>query len=269
MLNYGKIQKIRLDQLILKRNLVDSRAQAQSLIMQGLVYVEEKKIIKPGSLFKENVNLRLKEKLKYVSRGGLKLEKAINYFKINLKGKIVLDAGASAGGFTDCLLKFEAKKVYAIDVGYGQLNWRLRQDPRVVNLEGTNLRKINKALIPECLDLITLDLSFISLEKIWPVLADFLIQDGEIIALIKPQFEAPKGKTKKGVVRDNLIHQEVLEKVVLQAKKYNLSLKDLTYSPLKGPKGNIEFLAYFIKGAVEIEFRDIIKIAKQAYEYFG
>lgn len=241
--------KKRLDLLLVERGFTESRERAKTMIMEGNVLVDEKKIDKGGTLVKEDANIRLlKEDLPFVSRGGLKLKKAIESFNIDLKGKTAADIGASTGGFTDCMLQNGAVKVYAIDVGYGQLAWKLRQDERVVNLERTNIRYVTENEVPETLDFISIDVAFISLTKVLPVAKKMLKDDGKIVALIKPQFEAGKENVgKKGVVKDANIHIEVISKIVAFCIEENLSVIDLTFSPIKGPEGNIEYLVYLEK----------------------
>jgi len=241
--------KKRLDLLLVEKGLAESRERAKTMIMEGNVLVDEKKIDKCGTLVKEEAKIRLlKENFPFVSRGGLKLKKAIESFNIDLNEKTAADIGASTGGFTDCMLQNGAIKVYAIDVGYGQLAWKLRQDDRVVNLERVNIRYVTEENIPELLDFISIDVAFISLEKVLPVAKKFLKDDGKIVALIKPQFEAGKEKVgKKGVVKDANIHIEVINKIIAFCKIENLSIIDLTYSPIKGPEGNIEYLIYLEK----------------------
>lgn len=241
--------KKRLDLLLVEKGFTESRERAKSMIMEGNVLVDEKKIDKCGTLIKEEAKIRLlKEDFPFVSRGGLKLKKAVETFNIKLNGKTAADIGASTGGFTDCMLQNGAAKVYAIDVGYGQLAWKLRQDDRVVNLERTNIRYITEENVPELLDFISIDVAFISLEKVLPVAKKFLKDYGKIVALIKPQFEAGKENVgKKGVVKDANIHIDVINKIIGFCQTENLSVIGLTYSPIKGPEGNIEYLIYLEK----------------------
>lgn len=250
-----KAGKERLDILLAKKGLVQSRERAKTTIMAGLVLVDGKKIDKAGTVVKETAEIRLLgNNLPYVSRGGLKLEKAIKEFGVSLQGKTAADIGASTGGFTDCMLQNGAVKVFAIDVGYGQLAWSLRQDERVVNMERTNVRNVTPVDIGELLDLASIDVAFISLEKVLPAVIGILKAQGEIVALIKPQFEAGKEKVgKKGVVRDPAVHQEVIFKVLSEAKELGLTPTALTYSPVKGPEGNIEYLVWLLKGAENAE----------------
>lgn len=236
----------RLDVYLFNKGLVESREKAKALIMSGIVFVDNQKVDKPGFQVKEDKNVEIRgETLKYVSRGGLKLEKAMENFNLTLDGKICADIGASTGGFTDCMLQNNAVKVYSVDVGYGQLAWKLRTDERVVNLERTNFRYCTKEQIPDELDFASVDVSFISLTKILPVLKSLLKKDGECVCLIKPQFEAGKEKVgKKGVVREASTHLEVVEKIKDFSIGLNLSVLNLEFSPIKGPQGNIEYLIH-------------------------
>lgn len=238
--------KVRLDVLMVEKGLVNSREKAKSMVLAGEVLVNGVRIDKPGTSVDEEAEVVLKKSgIGYVSRGGLKLEKAIKVFKVDFEEKVVLDVGASTGGYTDCALKHGAKKVYAVDVGYGQLDWSLRSDPRVVNMEKTNIRYLTLEALNELVDIVTIDVSFISTSLVFPVVKNLVKAEGVIISLIKPQFEAGKEKVgKKGVVRDHLVHQEVLLKSIRSAEKENLACTGITFSPITGPKGNIE---YFIK----------------------
>jgi 23S rRNA (cytidine1920-2'-O)/16S rRNA (cytidine1409-2'-O)-methyltransferase len=235
--------------LLVERGEVSSRERARRLIMTGKVYVDNQKVDKPGKLVNSNANILIKQDdVPYVSRGGLKLEKALDYFGIDVVGKVAIDAGASTGGFTQCLLRNGAKFVYAIDVGYGQLDWELRNEERVGVLERTNIRYVEPQQFDKVIDIATIDVSFISLDKVIPVVASLLKDDGEIIALVKPQFEAGKQNVGKGgVVKDPKIHQQILQNICQLAIKNNLAVKDLTYSPIKGPAGNIEYLIWLQK----------------------
>lgn len=238
------MKKDRLDALLAEKGFFPSRERAKTAIMAGMVLVDGQRVDKAGTKVDRDAEIKIiGNDLKYVSRGGLKLEKALAAFSLDVTGKTVLDIGASTGGFTDCSLQHGAVKVYAVDVGYGQLDWKLRQDQRVVVLERTNARYLTPAQIPEQADLITIDASFISLDKIIPVVKQFLQDEGCILALIKPQFEAGREKVgKKGVVRDPKTHQEVISHVIREAEKNNLYCWGLTYSPITGPEGNIEYL---------------------------
>lgn len=243
--------KERLDVLLVKRNLAASREKAKAVIMSGCVYVDGQKEDKPGTAFKEEVKIEVRgNALPYVSRGGLKLEKAFQCFSITVKDKICTDVGASTGGFTDCMLKNGAKRVYAIDVGRGQLDWKLRQDGRVVCMEKTNIRYVKPEDIGEPIDFSSVDVSFISLSKVLPPIRDYLKEDGEIAALIKPQFEAGRDKVgKKGVVREQKTHIEVIEAVTDFSAANGFYVENLTFSPIRGPEGNIEYLVHLKKCA--------------------
>lgn len=247
--NTEKVKKERLDVLLVKKNLVQSRERAKTTIMAGMVIVDGNKIDKAGTMVKENADIRvLGNQIPYVSRGGLKLEKAIKEFGVELKGKVTADIGASTGGFTDCMLQNGAVKVFAIDVGYGQLAWSLRTDERVVNMERTNVRNVTPEDIGQLIDLASIDVAFISLEKVLPAVKAMLKPDGQVVALIKPQFEAGKEKVgKKGVVRDPRVHLEVIHKVIDTAREMGFVTKELTFSPVKGPEGNIEYLVWLTK----------------------
>lgn len=242
--------KERLDALLVNRGLFESRAKAQAAVMAGQVLVDEQKIDKPGTQVKAEVTIRLLgDKLRYVSRGGLKLEKALNIFPIKVEGKVIADIGASTGGFTDCALQNGASKVYAIDVGYGQLAWKLRSDERVVNMERTNVRYLEAKDLPEQVDAATIDVAFISLDKILPAVHKILKPEGFVIALIKPQFEAGKENVgKKGVVRDAKVHKDVINNVIAFAKAEGFGIAGLDFSPIKGPEGNIEYLLHLTLG---------------------
>ena len=240
------MKKERLDVLLVEQGLAASRERAKRLIMAGQVLVDEQRIDKAGTAVERTAKLRVVgEDLPYVSRGGLKFEKAIASFHVTLVEKTAADIGASTGGFTDCMLQHGAKKVYAIDVGYGQLDWKLRMDDRVVNMERTNIRHVTVAHLGERIDIASIDVAFISLDKVLPVVKDLLHLHGEIIALVKPQFEAGKARVgKNGVVRDPLVHEEVILTVLGIAEGIGLFAAALTFSPVKGPKGNIEYLLY-------------------------
>ena len=241
--------KIRLDVAVFEQGFAPSREKAKAIIMAGQVYVNNQKADKAGMEIKPDDKLEVRgNTLKFVSRGGLKLEKAMNEFPISLNGKICMDVGASTGGFTDCMLQNGASKVYSIDVGYGQLAWKLRCDERVVNLERTNFRHCTEEQVPDKIDFASVDVSFISLKHILPVLNNLLKPDGQAVCLIKPQFEAGKEKVgKKGVVRDLNVHLEVVENVISMALENGFSVDGLQFSPIKGPEGNIEYLIFLIK----------------------
>ena len=242
--------KERLDALLVNRGMFESRAKAQAAIMAGQVLVNEQKIDKPGTQVKPEVTIRLLgNQLRYVSRGGLKLEKALQIFPISVEGKVVADVGASTGGFTDCALQNGAAKVYALDVGYGQLAWKLRSDERVINMERTNVRYLEAKDLPEQVDVVTIDVAFISLDKILPAVHKILKPTGFVVALIKPQFEAGKENVgKKGVVREASVHMDVIRNVIAFAKGEGFGIAGLDFSPIKGPEGNIEYLLHLTLG---------------------
>ena len=241
--------KKRLDVLLVERGLATSREKAKAMIMAGEVLVDNEREDKAGSMFPEEVEIVLKGKpLPYVSRGGLKLEKAMKNFNLTLDGKVCMDVGASTGGFTDCMLQNGAVKVYSVDVGHGQLDWKLRNDPRVVCMERTNIRYVVPEDIEERPSFVSIDVSFISLTKVLLPVRNLMEENGEIAALIKPQFEAGREKVgKKGVVRDPAVHLEVIEKVIAYASSIALEPRHLSFSPIKGPEGNIEYLLHLKK----------------------
>ncbi len=243
--------KNRLDVALVEQGLAESRQKAQALIMAGQVYVNGQKETKAGAPVGEEAAVEVRGKaLPYVSRGGLKLEKAIALWPISLSGAVCADIGASTGGFTDCMLQNGAKLVYAVDVGYNQLDYRLRTHPQVVCMERTNARYLTREQIPEALDFFSVDVSFISLSLILPALGPLLRDGGQGVCLVKPQFEAGKEKVgKKGVVRDPAVHREVLERFLDHAAQAGFTVKDITFSPIRGPEGNIEYLGYLEKGA--------------------
>lgn len=247
-------KKTRLDVAVYEQGYAPSREKAKAIIMAGIVYVNNQKVDKAGFELKEGDVLEVRGKtLQYVSRGGLKLEKAMQEFPITLEGKVCMDVGASTGGFTDCMLQNGAVKVYSVDVGYGQLAWKLRTDERVVNLERTNFRYATREQIPDEIDFASVDVSFISLKHILPNLNTLLAFDGQAVCLIKPQFEAGKEKVgKKGVVRDLNVHLEVVENVINLAVENGFSVMGLQFSPIKGPEGNIEYLIYLNKSSTPI-----------------
>lgn len=242
-------EKTRLDIALFERGFAESREKAKALIMAGIVYVNNQKSDKAGNTVKPDDIIEVRgETLKYVSRGGLKLEKAMKSFNISLENCICADIGASTGGFTDCMLQNGAKKVYSIDVGYGQLAWKLRTDERVINLERTNFRYVTREQVPDELDFASIDVSFISLYHILPNLRTLLKEGGRAVCLIKPQFEAGRENVgKKGVVRDKAVHIAVIEKIIGLIAENNYSLLGLDFSPIKGPEGNIEYLCYIEK----------------------
>ena len=260
--------KKRLDVLMVEQGLAESRQKAQAIIMAGQVYAGERRCDKAGQTLDEGTVLEVRgQTMPYVSRGGLKLEKAMKSFPITLKGKIAADIGASTGGFTDCMLKNGAEKVYAVDVGYGQLAWAIRNDPRVVCLERTNARYLTREQIPEPLDVASIDVSFISLGLILPALRPLLKDGGEVAALVKPQFEAGREKVgKKGVVRDPAVHLEVLKQFLRHAEQSDFSVKGLDFSPIRGPEGNIEYLGYLRTGAGDVFDGDLKDLVRRSHE---
>jgi len=263
-----KIKK-RLDVLLVERGHAETRAKAQAIIMSGLVYVTGQKADKPGTSFEENVEIEVRTGgCPYVSRGGLKLEKALRDFGVDPTGFVCSDSGASTGGFTDCLLQQGAKKVFAIDVGYGQLDWKIRSDPRVVVMERTNVRYVTPDQLGEPLDLSVVDVSFISLRIVLPVIKTFLKEgEGQVLCLIKPQFEAGKEKVgKKGVVRDPAVHKEVLDNFVTLTEEIGFTILGLTFSPVKGPEGNIEFLGHLTLADKPGIVPDTAALVAQAHE---
>ena len=247
--------KERLDVLLVQKGLAPSREKAKSMIMEGNVFVNNNREDKAGSMFPEDCVIEIHgNTLKYVSRGGLKLEKAMTHFQINLEDCICMDIGASTGGFTDCMLQNGAKKVYSVDVGYGQFAWKLRQDPRVVCMEKTNIRYVTPQDIDDVLDFASVDVSFISLTKVLPAAHELLKEHGQMVCLIKPQFEAGREKVgKKGVVRDKNVHIEVIENVISFALSNGFSVHHLEYSPIKGPEGNIEYLVHIEKATEPVK----------------
>ncbi len=247
------MKKNRLDSLLFERGMIESREKAKAMILEGNVLVNGIVVDKAGAFVRADASLQILHKMPYVSRGGLKLENAIKNFNINVKGKTAMDVGASTGGFTDCLLQYGAKKVYAVDVGYGQFDWRLRNDARVVLLEKTNIRYLDERvrgqeledLMKNNVDIAAVDVSFISLLKVIPKILEFLTPSGEIVALIKPQFEAGrKDVGKGGVVRDESKRHEIIEKIKTESRKMGLEIKGIRKSPLRGPKGNVEYFIY-------------------------
>ena len=238
--------KERLDVLLVNRNLAESREKAKAIIMSGIVYVDGQKEDKAGTMFEDTVSVEVRgHTLAYVSRGGLKLEKAMTHFGVTLNGKICMDVGASTGGFTDCMLQNGAVKVYSVDVGHGQLAWKLRNDERVVCMEKTNIRYVTPEDIPDRIQFASIDVSFISLTKVLGPVKELLTEDGQIVCLIKPQFEAGREKVgKKVVVREKSTHLEVIESVIAFAKSIGFGILNLEFSPIKGPEGNIEYLLY-------------------------
>ena len=265
--------KERLDVLLVERNLAESRERAKITIMEGLVLVNGQKVDKAGTMIKPDAEIRiLGNTLPYVSRGGLKLEKALKTFPITLEGKVMADIGASTGGFTDCSLQNGAAKVYAIDVGYGQLAWKLRQDARVINMERTNVRYVTKEDVGELIDFASIDVAFISLTKVLGPVKELLKPAGELVALIKPQFEAGRENVgKKGVVKDPKIHEKVIEEVISFAKEIGFVICGLTYSPVKGPEGNIEYLMWASNNSEseegDIQIKDVVSEAHKTLDH--
>ncbi|OUN26194.1 TlyA family RNA methyltransferase [Pseudoflavonifractor sp. An85] len=259
--------KKRLDVLMVERGFAESRQKAQAIIMAGQVYSGEKRMDKAGMTLDEDIQLEVRgQTLRYVSRGGLKLEKAMKHFPIDLLGKTAADIGASTGGFTDCMLQNGAAKVYAVDVGYGQLAWSLRSDERVVVLERTNARYLSHKEIPDVLDFASIDVSFISLKLILPPLRQLMSEEGEVVALIKPQFEAGREKVgKKGVVRDPAVHLEVLQNFTQHAAEAGFTVKGIDFSPIRGPEGNIEYLGYMQAQPGEPEWGDLEELVRRSH----
>ena len=260
--------KDRLDVLLVKRGLAESREKAKAVIMSGIVYVDGQKEDKAGQTFADTANIEVRgSTLKYVSRGGLKLENAMECFDVSVKDKVCMDIGASSGGFTDCMLQNGAKKVYAVDVGHGQLAWKLRNDTRVVVMEKTNIRYVKPEDIGESIDFASIDVSFISLSKVLPAAYNLLGERGEIVALIKPQFEAGREKVgKKGVVREKSTHIEVIQNCFAYAKENGFFVRELEFSPVKGPEGNIEYLYHLVKsGDIDSDI-DIEAVVNTAHE---
>lgn len=262
-----KVKK-RLDVLLVEQGYADTRSKAQAIIMAGQVYVEGKKADKPGISYEESVQIEVRgESCPYVSRGGLKLEKALRDFGVKPEGFVCSDSGASTGGFTDCLLQQGAKKVFAIDVGYGQLDWKIRSDERVVVMERTNIRYVTPEDLGELLDLSVIDVSFISLKIVLPVIKNLLKPTGQVLCLIKPQFEAGREKVgKKGVVREPQTHKEVLDNFVSLAKELDFTILGLTFSPVKGPEGNIEFLGHLTLADGDSIEPDTSRVVADAHE---
>ena len=262
--------KKRLDILVYEKGFAESREKAKAIIMAGQVYVDNQKADKCGTSYDENANIEVRGSvLKYVSRGGLKLEKAIDNFGLDLNGAVAMDIGASTGGFTDCMLQNGAKKVYSIDVGYGQLAWKLRTDERVVNLERTNMRKVTREQVPDAIDFFSVDVSFISLRLILPVARELMAENAEAVCLIKPQFEAGREKVgKKGVVRDPSVHVEVVWGIFDFCLQSGFDVLNLDFSPIKGPEGNIEYLIHLKKSDDPKSYTDITpeQLVKASHE---
>ena len=262
------MKKVRLDQLVFDLGLTESRERAKTTIMSGLVFVNGQRVDKPGTAVDPEAKIELHgEALPFVSRGGFKLDKALKVFPVDPAGKTCLDCGASTGGFTDVLLQHGAKKVYAVDVGYGQLAWKLRTDARVVNLERTNLRYITDEQIPERIDLAVMDVSFISIRLVIPAVKALLRPEADFICLIKPQFEAGREEVgKKGVVRDSAVHKRVIREILDFVPTAGLTVVGLDYSPIKGPEGNIEYLCHLKNGLREAENFDVDALVASSHE---
>lgn len=266
--------KERLDILLVKQNLAPSREKAKAVIMAGIVYVDGQKEDKAGTLFEDTSSIEVRgSTLPYVSRGGLKLEKAMTHFGLSLKGKICMDVGASTGGFTDCMLQNGAVKVYAVDVGHGQLAWKLRNDARVVCMEKTNIRYVTEADVQDRIQFASIDVSFISLTKVLEPVKGLLTEDGEVVCLIKPQFEAGREKVgKKGVVREKGTHVEVIEAVISYGREIGFGVLNLEFSPVKGPEGNIEYLLYLRNCVSEGQAQmrvGVKEVVDEAHEVLG
>lgn len=262
------MKKLRLDQLVFDLGLTESRERAKTTIMSGVVFVNGQRADKPGMAVAPDASIELRgETLPFVSRGGYKLDKALRVFPVDPAGKVCIDCGASTGGFTDVLLQHGAARVYAVDVGYGQLAWKLRQDERVVNMERTNLRYVTEEQIPEALDLAVMDVSFISVRLVLPAVKRFLKDGADIICLIKPQFEAGREEVgKKGVVRDLKVHEEVVRGILDFAPTIGLSAARLDFSPIKGPEGNIEYICHMKNAAQPSAVIDVPTIVAASHE---
>jgi 23S rRNA (cytidine1920-2'-O)/16S rRNA (cytidine1409-2'-O)-methyltransferase len=265
-------KKERIDKLLVDKGLVETREKAQALIMAGVVFVDNQKVDKAGTKVSVDSNIEIKEKLPYVSRGGFKLEKGLKVFNVDVKDKVCLDIGASTGGFTDCLLQNGAKKVYAVDVGKNQLHEKLRKDPRVISIEEFNARYLTSQQIPEPIDILVSDVSFISITKILPNICNLLKDNFVGIILIKPQFELSKKEVKDGVVKDKQLHEKAIKSVAEVLTQSCYCVKDLDFSPIKGPKGNIEFLALIEKkkeGCKNVDENKIKQVVNQAHLSFS
>lgn len=260
--------KIRADELLLRKNLVKSKGEALAYIMEGSVYVDEVRVWTVGEKIEEDANIWIKgQESKYVSRGGDKLEKAIDLYDLELRDKVIMDIGSSTGGFTDCMLQNGARKVYALDVGYGQLDWKLRNDSRVVVMERTNIRDVSPEMLGEKLDFASIDVSFISLSLVLPVLKEILKKDGRAVALIKPQFEAKREDVgENGVIVDKDVHVKTLNYVMDFIDEIGFKVEGLTYSPITGAKGNIEFLALLALNGDTVSQNKILEVVEKAHE---
>ena len=263
-----EVQKVRIDQLLVKRGLAETREKAKRLVMAGEVFVNGEKVDKPSKSFDEDVEIFVRTPEKYVSRGGYKIESAWEAFKFDVSGKIVCDIGASTGGFTDFLLQKGARKVYALDVGRGQLHWKLRNDPRVVVMEKVNARYLDEKTLGEKVDMVTCDVSFISLKKIIPAFRKVLKVNGEVIALIKPQFEAKREEVKKGLVLDKYVHIRVLGDIIKTLEESGVPPCGLAFSKVRGTKGNVEYFVYSKLGEGQ-EVIDVEKVVESAWKYFN
>lgn len=262
------MKKVRLDQLVFDLGYTESRERAKTTIMSGLVFVNGQRADKPGTPVAPDAKIEVRgEAIPFVSRGGFKLDKALKVFPIDPAGKSCIDCGASTGGFTDVLLQHGAAKVYAVDVGYGQLAWKLRNDPRVVNLERTNLRYVTAEQIPELLELAVMDVSFISIKLVLPAVKDLLVPGADLVCLIKPQFEAGRDEVgKKGVVRDSAVHCQVIHGILDFVPQLGLSVMGLDYSPIKGPEGNIEYICHMKNGSFEGPSLDVEALVNASHE---
>ena len=262
------MKKVRLDQLVFDQGFTESRERAKTTIMSGLVFVNGQKIDKPGTAVDPEAKIEVHgDALPFVSRGGFKLDKALKVFPVDPAGKVCLDCGASTGGFTDVLLQHGAAKVYAVDVGYGQLAWKLRTDERVINLERTNLRYVTEEQIPEPIDLAVMDVSFISIRLVLPVVKGFLKPGADYICLIKPQFEAGREEVgKKGVVRDVRVHERVVHELLAFSREIGFSVMGLDYSPIKGPEGNIEYICHLKNGVYEAPELDVSAVVAASHQ---
>ncbi len=261
------MKKVRLDQLVFDRGLTESRERARTTIMSGVVFVNGQRVDKPGTAIDPEAVIEIRgDVIPFVSRGGYKLDKALKVFPVDPAGKVCLDCGASTGGFTDVLLQHGARKVYSVDVGYGQLAWKLRTDERVVNLERTNLRYVTREQIPEPIELAVMDVSFISIRLILPAVKELLCPDADYICLIKPQFEAGREEVgKKGVVRDPAVHERVVQGILDFAPEIGYSVVGLDFSPIKGPEGNIEYLCHLINRPGESKSFDVPALVRASH----
>ena len=264
------MKKVRLDQLVFERGFTESRERAKTTVMSGLVFVNGQRVDKPGAPVSPDAAIEVRgEALPFVSRGGFKLDKALKVFPIDPAGLVCIDCGASTGGFTDVLLQHGAAKVYAVDVGYGQLAWKLRNDPRVVNLERCNLRYVTREEIPEDLDLAVMDVSFISVRLVIPAVKELLKPGADLVCLIKPQFEAGRDEVgKKGVVREAEIHRAVIKTVLSFARETGWTVMGLDFSPIRGPEGNIEFICHLKNGAFDAPMIDAVSVVEAAHAAF-